>query len=484
MYPLECVMNDGPSSTLTFALTMKINRLVLDNFRMHQHLDISFEKDITVIVGDNGEGKTSVLDAISQLLGRLLTRLPGVVGTSTRDSDLRIVENGKLAPGTRIWTDIDVETELQALQSTEADLASRFVVSRSRLRDKATSTKLQFLRECPIPSDGPDSSTPGLKALDQFADALVEADAEGNDYQMPLIAYYGTGRAVFETPLRRRNFRTKFARFDSLNGALNSTANFKRVFEWFHAKETEESFTHRKNRSFDYVDPELAVVRRAIESFFTEFKNPRTILRPLRFVVDKKESPKKIVTFDLNQLSDGYRTTLAMIADLASRMVEANPPGTLKDPLKTEAIVLIDEVDLHLHPRWQQSILLDLKKVFPNTQFIVTTHSAQVLTTVDARSIRKLIPKGKTTKVITPGFSLGARSAQLMEEIQEVDSRPSIPITKKLARYLSLVEADSWDSPTALQLRKELDNWAGNQESILKRIDVDIKMREFRRGRK
>nr|WP_315394379.1 AAA family ATPase [uncultured Duganella sp.] len=462
---------------------MKINRLVLDNFRMHQHLDITFEKDITVIVGDNGEGKTSVLDAISQLLGRLLTRLPGVVGTSTRESDLRIVDNEKLAPGFRIWTDIDVSTELSELQGASSELESRFVISRSRLRDKTAFTKLQFIKECPPPRDGPDSSRLGVKALDQFADALVEADAADYAYQMPLVVYYGTGRAVFETPLRRRNFQTKFARFDSLNGALNSTANFKRVFEWFHAKETEESFAQRKNRSFDYVDPELAAVRRAIESFFKEFKNPRTVLKPLRFVVDKKEAGRKVITFDLNQLSDGYRTTLAMIADLACRMVEANPPGTLSDPLKTEAIVLIDEVDLHLHPRWQQTILLDLKKVFPRTQFIVTTHSAQVLTTVNSRSIRKLFAKGKKTEVFIPDFSLGARSAQLLEEIQEVNSRPNLPITQKLSRYQSLVESDAWDSPDAVQLRKELDAWAGNQESVLKRIDVDIKMRDYRRGR-
>jgi predicted ATP-binding protein involved in virulence len=451
---------------------------------MHQHLDITFEKDITVIVGDNGEGKTSVLDAISQLMGRLLTRLPGVVGTSPRDSDLRIVANGKLAPGVRIWTDVDVSTELSKLEGANPDLQSRFVVSRARLRDKSAYTRFEFIQKSPMPSNGPSRSILGLKALDQFADALVEADATDRDYQMPLVVYYGTSRAVFETPLRRRNFQTKFARFDSLNGALNSTANFKRVFEWFHAKETEETFAQRKNRSFDYVDPELAAVKKAIESFFKEFKNPRTVLKPLRFVVDKKESSKRVITYDLNQLSDGYRTTLAMIADLACRMVEANPPGSISDPLKTEAIVLIDEVDLHLHPRWQQRILLDLKRVFPKTQFIVTTHSSQVLTTVNSRSIRKIIPGGNETKVLIPEFSLGARSVQLLEEIQEVQARPNIPITQKLARYQSLVESDNWDTSEARELRTELDAWAGNQESALKRIDVDIKMREFRRGRK
>lgn len=459
---------------------MKLNRLILYNFRSHQHLDITFESDVTVIVGDNGEGKTSVLDAISQLYGRLLTRLPGVVGTATRGSDLRIIANNKLAPGLRIWMDIDVKTELSYLNDTDEQLMPRIVVSRSRLRDKNPLTTIRFLKECPPPGN----DKLGVKALDQFADSLVAAHNEERPYQMPLIVYYGTARAVFETPLRRRNFQTKFARFDSMSGALTSTANFKRVFEWFHAKETEEALTAKQKRSLDYEDHELAAVRHAIEGFFKNFKNPRTVLRPLRFVVDKKESDNRVITYDLNQLSDGYRTTLALVADLACRMVEANPPGILPDPLQTEAIVLIDEIDLHLHPRWQQTILLDFQRVFPNTQFIVTTHSPQVLTTVEARSIRKLIVGDKTTVVQIPDFALGARSTQLLEDIQEVNARPTIPVTEKLARYLSLVEADEWDSQEAIGLRKELDAWAGNKEADLKRVDVDIKMRVYRRSRK
>lgn len=464
---------------------MKLNHLVLDNFRSHQHLDIYFEQDITVIVGDNGEGKTSVLDAISQVFGRLLTKLPGVSGISLSDSDLRIISNeralsARLAPGFRIWLDIGISAELQFLNGIDSKIESPIYVSRSKTRDKARSTILHCINDMPPPIPG----RLGIKELDRFANALVEADVRNQHFQMPLIVYYGTSRAVFDTPLRRRNFRTKFPRFDSLNGALSATSNFKRVFEWFSAKEAEEALTQKENQSFEYRDPELTVVRRAIESFFGEFHNPRTTIRPLRFVVDKVESNGKTFTFDLNQLSDGYRTSLALVVDLACRMVEANPPDVMDDPLETEAIVLIDEVDLHLHPRWQQTILLDLLRVFPKSQFIVTTHSAQVLTTVEPRCIRKLVPQESSTEVRVPNFSLGAQSVQLLEEIQEVEARPQIPIIKKLEAYRSYVESDKWDSPEAVELRGQLDRWAGNKEPELKRIDVDIKMRAFRRGKK
>ncbi|MFZ6750084.1 AAA family ATPase [Undibacterium sp. Ren11W] len=456
---------------------MKITRLTLDNFRSHNRLDISFERDITVIGGDNGLGKTSILDAIAQLLGYLLQRLPGVPGLGTRRSDLRIQNNGKLAPAFRIWGQFDIETECKALED-QPNLPYSIDVSRSVARDLTSATRTEFA------SSHPPVGRLGLAPFTRLADALTGAENEGKPYLVPLIVYYGTSRAVFDTPLRRRNFKVAFARFDSLNGSLNSKANFKRVFEWFHAKEAEENREQKRQRSFDYQDPELEVVRKAIEAFFPKFKSPRTLLRPLRFVVDQQLNARQKITFDLDQLSDGYRTTLAMIVDLACRLVEANPPSNTNDPLKCEAIVLIDEVDLHLHPSWQQTILTDLRRVFPNAQFIVTTHSPQVLTTVEARSIRNLEKSLEKTLVNIPDFSLGAKSVQLLEDIFHVDARPPIPIVKTLKRYKSLVENDEWDKPDALRLREKLNNWAGNKEAELARIDIDIKMRAFRRGQK
>ena len=90
----------------------------------------------------------------------------------------------------------------------------------------------------------------------------------------------------------------------------------------------------------------------------------------------------------LDQLSGGYRIVLALAADIAARMVTGNPHRD--NPLESEAIVLIDEVELHLHPSWQQRVLIDLARTFPNTQFIVSTHSPQVLTTVEPQRIVKL----------------------------------------------------------------------------------------------
>jgi predicted ATP-binding protein involved in virulence len=455
---------------------MKINSIALANFRSFKSLEMTFERDITVIIANNGVGKSSILDAIALLFGRFLTRLPGVQGVGLSSADLRIVKGEKLAEAQRIWAEFDASTELKHLTSPfRPEISPVFQASRSKARDQSSLTKLNFLEKYPAPGKT------GTKELDKLADSLVSAEAANQPYLVPLFAYYGTDRAVFNTPLRRRNFRNIFPRFDSMNGALHSASNFRRVFQWFHSREMEEAFEQRKRRSFSYADPDLAIVKRAIGNMFPHFKNPRTLLRPLRFVVDVLGNEEEEITLSLDQLSDGYRTMLALTIDLACRMLEANPPSAMKDPLKTEAIVMIDEVDLHLHPQWQQTIMPSLIKVFSKAQFIITTHSPQVLTTIEARCIRMLRNESGKSVIEIPNFSLGARSSVVLEDLQHVASRPPLPIVHKFNRYKELIQKDLWDSVEGKKLRGELDAWSKNNETEFAKIDIDIKLREMRR---
>ena len=140
---------------------------------------------------------------------------------------------------------------------------------------------------------------------------------------------------------------------------------------------------------------------------------------------------------------------------------------------------------MHLHPSWQQTVLYDLQKAFPKVQFIVTTHSPQVLSTVPAECIRVLKWSKHFEGVYQPEFSLGAESYQLLRDIQNVDTRPqALPIVQDLKRYLDLVSQDQWDCEEAVKLRKRLDDWARGHEPALIRADMDIRMRQFRRSRR
>jgi predicted ATP-binding protein involved in virulence len=150
--------------------------------------------------------------------------------------------------------------------------------------------------------------------------------------------------------------------------------------------EFEELKNQQARQDFNYRLPALETVRQAMTTMIPMISNPHISTNPPHLMVSWHNGDT--IDLRLEQLSDGYRTLLALVMDLARRLAQANPH--LVKPLHSEAIVLIDEIDLHLHPGLQQTVLLDLQRTFPNTQFIVTTHSPQVLTTVQKENIRRL----------------------------------------------------------------------------------------------
>ena len=139
--------------------------------------------------------------------------------------------------------------------------------------------------------------------------------------------------------------------------------------------------------------------------------------------------------------------------------------------------VLIDEVDMHLHPEWQQVILRYLQEAFPNLQFIVTTHSPQVLTTVPSECIRVI--DGQNI-YHAPAGTKGAESSRLLERIFGVNSRPpEDENTKMLAEYRRLVYQDKWKSECALELRQKLNAIFQGEEPELTALDLYIDNREW-----
>ena len=358
-YPLEVKPKPGITSITDLNLLTKIHklhkvyklkRIKINNFRLFETLEINFNNDVNVIIANNGSGKTTILDAIAIAFGSMLTKFPTIQGINFEKKDLRLDKNNKYEPYMRI-----------ILESTENTLWDRI-----KKRDSTKKTA----------SDIPKAY--GLKELYTFVDNIVDAENNNLKYNMPLVIYYKTNRAVFDAPLRKRNFKKSFNRFESLHRALVNDASFHRLFQWFDAMEDLERRERDTRKSYSYVLPELQNVRDAIESMLPSFKNPRIEVRPLRFVIDWHKDDSTIQKLQIEQLSDGYRTVLAMVMDISARMSEANPHlGN-----KSEAIILIDELELHLHPKWQQTILSDLRRTFPNAQFIVTTHSPHILSSI------------------------------------------------------------------------------------------------------
>ena len=418
---------------------MKLERVEIENCRAIEKLDLTLDPDLTVLHGANGHGKTSVLGAIAAGLGSIPTLLPEVSGVGFRDTDLR---------GQR-----PLRVMLRTRDGIEWD--------RRRLgpRGKASRRELKWAME-----------------------KIVAADREeAAPLDLPIVAFYDTDRAVFDAPHRRRNFKTEFPRYAALEGALSPRPNFREFFKWFYALENEELREKKEQRDWDYQLSELKAVRKAIERMAPGVSDPRIKLRPLRFAVSVESEAGKPEDLALDQLSGGYRIVLALAADLARRMAQGNPH--LADPLESEAVVLIDEVDLHLHPRWQQRILVDLRQAFPNTQFIVSTHSPQVLTTVPPEQIVEL--RRDEGRIVAERSSsaptFGAEAGDVLFTVMGVDERPAAEhneFVKKLNAYMHLVDDGRGQSQKAKALRKELESLSA-RDPALDAADMEMERQEI-----
>ncbi len=411
------------------------------------------------MVGVNGAGKTAILDAIACALVQIVAKIPGIPTedrTSSHDlvhEDIRVLKKDQSAEGVRVaaeWEDqIRFARSLRALD-----------------------------RE---PQDDPVFEV-GCRPLGTHIDSLFSRAIAGEAVALPVFAYFGTDRASGEPPERRRNFRTQFQRFDAYGNALEPAADFKAWFEWFAALEREyleevraffeppevqawvDSVGLRDSpppRPLPKESKGLKAVKQALQCLFKSINGPRVLSSPLRMVVNKTLADGTILQLSLNQLSDGYRSMLAMVMDFSRRLVQANPH--LENPLEAKAILLIDEVDLHLHPKWQQEVIPSLRRAFPNTQLILTTHSPQVLTTIDSRSIRIL--REDRVESAPPGTS-GAESKRMLETVLGTESRPpGNPAVIALARLFQCIREDNLEE--AKRLADELDgSFGGNDPSI------------------
>lgn len=438
---------------------MRLKKLRLENFRCYDRLEMDFDPKLTVIVGDNGKGKTAIFDAVAIAFAPFLEAF----GQKGRDISVKDVRRFPVkGDGVHIER---MERRYPAVVALEAEAAGE---SLSLTRSLAESGE----------RENADSSVLG------YARSLKEeADGSGGAL-LPCLAYYGTSRIWVDSSLLKHYDRSFEDRSVGYEECLEPSSSYNTFGKWFEtvsylaAGPSGDALGLERNRMAR--DAVVAAINACLKRL--DFENLAYDFDLGTFVISHRHMGEMIV----DDLSDGFRSVISMIADIAYRMVRLNPFLGEKAVLETPGLVLIDEVDMHLHPRWQQTVLLDLMAAFPKVQFVVTTHSPQVLSSANAESIRILSwdeETGTFEGVRRADFSLGANSHQLLQDIQNVDPRPeALPIVKDLANYLKLVSEDKWDTPEAIALRKKLDAWSRGREPALIRADMDIRLRKFRRG--
>ncbi len=390
---------------------MKLKSVKLQNFRAIGELELSLHPQLTVFVGNNADGKTTLLDAIAIGLGAILTRLPNTKGRNFGKYDVR--QSLKKTANRPKITDSLVKP-IEYAPFVRVTLTAETVEKTTIVWDRtAKKTKNKEF-----------SSDIKLAQLHEYLDKIIPAIDKEEEVYLPVVAYYGTERAVLHNAVR--NFNKDFGRYKALERALDAEQRLSEMVQWFAFQEDMERRLREEQQNYTLTLPTLEAVKNAICQIIPYSSNPRTLLNPLHLIVTIEHPGwNEPEILSLEQLSDGYRTTLAMCMDLARRMAQANPFYGV-DSCLAPAVVLIDEIDLHLHPSWQQTILGTLKQVFPSVQFIVTTHSPALLTTVKAENIWQLERCKENgicayRPIINPYAS---ESTRVMHSIMHVDPRP------------------------------------------------------------
>jgi predicted ATP-binding protein involved in virulence len=350
---------------------MRINRLHVSNFKGFEDRVFDFPRSIDatadgngsfhLIIGQNGKGKTSALDALAVAAGSWFL---GVRGENSRhiqtgDIRLRVLQFGDT---------VRVEQQLPVLVEAEGQVSGRKMAWKRELLGKITNRI-------------------HAKNIKEAAENAVERMQNGDEVTLPLISYYGTGRlwseprdmsamhdeenlarepkSPQETPeLAGDDLAETFSsRLAGYRFSIDPRCSPRDLLRWLKFEQQLALQEGRESKQFQTVK---GAILKAVDSCERVEYHIR-----LGLLLDIKDQPR----LPFGALSDGQRNMIAMVGDLAFKAAQLNPHLNSEVLSQTPGIVLIDELDLHLHPRWQRHVVEDLRRMFPEVQFIATTHS-------------------------------------------------------------------------------------------------------------
>lgn len=395
---------------------MFFESLTLKNYRCYESVNVKFNPEYSVLVGVNGAGKSTILDGLAIALGSYIAGFDGIAsnGISQDDAHRKMYELGS-----RIEAEPQYPVEIGA--TCVFDWQNRITWTRS-LHGKDGRTHIREAKD----------------VMDYAAHLQKQVRAGDKNAILPLIAYYGTGRLYMQKKQKRNTSQdTLFTRTSGYTDCLDSASNDKLMMRWF------EQMTLLQLQEGTRV-PELDVVKRAMGKCFAGADQPESIAEfdykikthEIEIVYQKNGVKERL---PMKMLSDGLRITISMVADIAYRMAVLNPQLLDRIAEETPGIVLIDEVDMHLHPEWQKRIMTDLHYIFPRVQFIVTTHSPSVLANIKKEHILLL----EDGEIYTPeNTSYGRDISAIMNELMKVEVRPEAVVKLKDAFYQTLSEED------------------------------------------
>jgi len=382
---------------------MRIDRLEIKNFKKFSDYTLDLHPQFTLLVGDNGTGKTTILDALAIAAGVWLVNSPD---TTLNNSRRNILPS---------------EIRLEAIAN---DTVTQFI-ERKPTQITAIGTindrPVTWLRQ--IKTNGSRTSNTEAKQALKIISTLFQQVESGAKIWLPVMAYYGAGRSWLPSNQRDPKALTNTLpsrRWDAFYDCFEERIRITDLHTWFQ-KEAIASVNRQGQMRSGYNVVKFAILRCIPDAEDLWFDGDRG---EIVVAIDGEPQP-------FSNLSAGQKMMVALIADLAIKIVTQNA-SFLTEELDTDnkklpqilqqtsGLVMIDEIDVHLHPKWQRRVIKDLKSTFPLIQFICTTHSPIIISEVEAECIRVLKPHAVT---ITPQSALGLDANQVLDELMGVSER-------------------------------------------------------------
>lgn len=445
------------------ATMLRLDRLKLMNFRGFAECEIELHPRLTVLVAENGSGKTAILDAIGSALGLFIDAVTG-----RRDHHAFAREDVRTVPGDHEMKPMlpisfiadGLVVGQQLTWHRRAESVDRVRASTKRAADlRATGQALRTL-------------------LDDFVSGKLPVAPP-----LPMVAFYGTGRLWSEHRRRREKQPAHPAhdRFNAYVGCLSSSSSFKEFATWCRATAALARGSSAVAGAAELAPQRLlAAIERATTTALepTGWRNPHWDFDQDTLVVEHEAHGR----LPIAQLSDGVRNMIALVADLAHRCVRLNPHFGEGAAQQTTGIVLIDEVDMHLHPGWQQEVVGLMQRAFPAMQFVVSTHSPHVLSTVERTSIRTISVHAGRAVVTTPSFQTrGVESADVLAQIMNVRAIPQVPEAIEVREYRLQILDGEVNTPDARERWARLLEHFGKDHPVIDQLRTLGRLEVFRR---
>ena len=398
---------------------MLIDRLKIKNFKGFEEEEFFFRNNFTVVIGNNGSGKTSVLDALAVAAGCYLIPLGGgqKIQRPIHKGEVRIEEKEKSVFDPQLPCEIEAKGKWGIW--------------------KRSIEKLSF-----------SNTARYAKSVTEYAEAEFEKAMKGNDVVLPLFAYHGTGRLWAELN-DKVNYTKQGSRLEGYENCFSVKSSSKAFRNWY---KTLEKNIDKKDS--DELVQRLDTFKQAILTCLEDWEDLYYDFAEDDIVCVHRDGNKK-ASIAYRMMSDGYRNMIGMIADIAYRCIKLNPHLGVNALKETEGLVLIDELDLHLHPSWQKGIVAELVECFPKIQFVATTHSPFIVQSLSRDQLINL----ENEELINEPHDVSLETNALYMGVKSQRSKVFDEKEKAARGFFSALEAYSGAEEEKLHIEELFDSY-------------------------